>query len=78
MAWIDLSTALCTRSHLAMFLPDELGLVLDQDVFEEVRIVEVYQIIGVNALVNILVASTLELLLIRGFSLGCFQLGDLA
>ena len=70
---------------------DELVLVFDQDFVEEVRVVEVYQVIGINSLVNAAAAvnlrrnqrpstltTTVELLLIRGFPIGCFKLGHLA
>ena len=77
LARIDLRDALSTLSHLVMLLVDELMLVLDQDIFKKVRIVEVYQVIGVNTLVNITVGPEL-LLLIRLFAISGFQLSDFA
>ena len=64
-----------------MLLVDELVLVFDQDFVEEVRVVEVYQVICFNTLVYTVIVFSLitdVLLLIRGFSLRCFQLCDLA
>ena len=77
LARIDLRDTLSTLSHLVMLLVDELVLVLDQDIFKKVRIVEVYQVISINTLVNITVGSEL-LLLIRLFAIGSFKLGDLS
>ena len=70
---------------------DELVLVFDQNLVEEVRVVEVYQVVGINSLVNAAaavnlrrnqrpsaLATAVELLLIRGFAVGRFQLGHLA
>ena len=76
-ARIDLRDALSTLSHLVMLLVDELMLVFDQDIFKEVRVVEVYQVIGINTLVNITVGPKL-LLLIRLFAISGFQLSDFA
>ena len=78
LARIDLRDALSTLSHLVMLLVDELMLVLDQDIFKKVRIVEVYQVIGINTLVNITVGPELLLLLIRLFAISGFQLSDFA
>ena len=77
LARIDLRDALSTLSHLVMLLVDELMLVFDQDVFKEVRVVEVYQVISINTLVNITVGPEL-LLLIRLFAICGFQLSDFA
>ena len=77
LARIDLRDALSTLSYLVMLLVDELMLVLDQDIFKKVRIVEVYQVISINTLVNITIGPEL-LLLVRGFAISGFQLGDLS